>query len=229
MASLPLHPLTSPDDSQPEFPWFQSSSFGGKPLFRTRRRVIFWLFGATFALIILYTHWQQPLGEERYFESCQSLDPQIPCVPEIPFDSPPHTVTITQTAPPTTKTMVVESPVEPVVFALIMYSESSAMEGAVLLKVLCYVLVAASCNTVLFFRLLLCTLHDPFIFTSSATEWRGYTWRLDSAFSHTRYITSPCAFTSCHTRPCEIEFQGKERSTRTTPLAYVCFRLGIFV
>jgi hypothetical protein len=136
MASLPLHPLTSPDDSQPESPWFQSSSFGSMSLFRTRRRVIFWLLGATFVLIGLYSHWQYPLGGEKYFESCQSLDPQIPCVPSAQIDSPPHTVTITQTAPPTTKTMIVEPPVQPVVFALIMYSESSAMEGAVLLKVL---------------------------------------------------------------------------------------------
>jgi hypothetical protein len=134
MASLPLHPLTSPDDSQPESPWFQSSSFGSMSLFRTRRRVIFWLLGATFVLIGLYSHWQYPLGGEKYFESCQSLDPQIPCVPSAQIDSPPHTVTITQTAPPTTKTMIVEPPVQPVVFALIMYSESSAMEGAVLLK-----------------------------------------------------------------------------------------------
>jgi hypothetical protein len=229
MASLPFHLRTSPDDSQPEPPWFQPSSFGGKSLFRTRRRVIIWLFAATFALIILYSYWQHPLSGQKYFESCQSLDLQIPCVPETLIDSPPHTVTITQTAPPTAKTMIVEPPVEPVVFALIVYSESSAMEGAVLLKVLCYVLIAASCNTALFFRLLLCTLHDPFIFTSSVTKRHGLTWRLDSAFSHTRYITSPCAFTSCHTRPCKIEFQGKERSTRSTPLAYVCFRLGIFI
>jgi hypothetical protein len=136
MTSLPLHPRTSPADSQPEYPRFQSSSFGSKSLFRTRRRIIIWLFAVTFALIVLYSHWQSPLGGEIFLESCQSLDPQIPCVPSALIDSPPHTVTITQTAPPTTKTMIVEPPVQPVVFSLVMYSETSAMEGAVLLKVL---------------------------------------------------------------------------------------------
>jgi hypothetical protein len=34
------------------------------------------------------------------------------------------------------QTILVEPPVEPVVFALIMYSVSSAKEGAILLKVL---------------------------------------------------------------------------------------------
>lgn len=133
LSPLPQNP---PDDSQPEPSLFQSSWFGGRSPLRTRRRVIFCLFAATFALIVLYSHWQQPLGGERYFESCQSLDPQVPCVPEQLINHPLHTVTITQTAPPTTKTMIVEPPVQPVVFALIMYSEVSAVEGAVLLKVL---------------------------------------------------------------------------------------------
>ena len=138
MAShLSPHPHNCPDDSQPESSLFQSSWFGGRSPLRTRRRVIFCLFVATFALIALYSHWQRPPGVEKYFESCQSLDPEVPCVPEALIDSPPqHTVTITQTAHSTTKTMIVEPPVQPVVFALIMYSESSAMEGAVLLKVL---------------------------------------------------------------------------------------------
>lgn len=125
---LPHHPRSSPDDTQ-------TSWFGGKSLFRTRRRLTFWLFAATFASIVLYSHWLRPLGGEKYFDSCQPLDPQIPCVPELQVDPPPLTVTITRTAPPTTKTVFVEPPVQPVVFALIMYSESSAKEGAVFLKV----------------------------------------------------------------------------------------------
>jgi hypothetical protein len=102
-------------------------------LFRTRRRVTFLLLAAAFASIVFYS--QQTLGE-KYSQACQSLvDPQITCVPERQVDSPPLTVTITRTAPPTTETVVVEPPVQPVVLSLVMYSESSAKEGAVLLKV----------------------------------------------------------------------------------------------
>jgi len=93
-----------------------------------------WLVGASFALIVLNSQWQQPLGGENSLEACQSLVPQKSCAPDMHVDSPPLTVTITRTAPPTTKTLIVEPPVQPVVFALIMYSESSAKEGAVLLK-----------------------------------------------------------------------------------------------
>ena len=123
--SVPYHPHTSPDDNQ-------SSWNGGRLPFRTRRRVTFLLVAAAFVSILLYS--QQPLGE-KYPRACQSLDPQITCVPELQVDYPPLTVTITRTAPPTTKTVIVEPPVQPVVFSLVMYSESSAKEGAVFLKV----------------------------------------------------------------------------------------------
>jgi hypothetical protein len=203
-------PLFQSGMSAPYFPFYpRSSSPDGiqpswRSLFRTRRRVTFWLVGASFALIVLYSHWEQPLGGEKILESCQSLDPQIPCAPDMHVDSPPPTVTITQTAPPTTKTMIVEPPVQPVVFALIMYSESSAKEGAVFLKVLhlafCYFTLPRVTSHNLFFSPLSCTLHDPSIFTSSATKRRGHTWRGDYTSSHTRYIASPCDFTSCHYR-----------------------------
>ena len=134
--SIPHHPRTSPDGTQ-------SSWNGGIP-FRTRRRVTFLLLAAAFASIVFYS--QKPLGE-KYPQACQSLDPQITCVPELQVNSPPLTVTITRTAPSTTETVVVEPPVQPVVFALVMYSESSAKEGAVLLKVshLAFI-IAALCN-----------------------------------------------------------------------------------
>ena len=127
MAShLSPHPRKPPDEP---------SWFGGMSPFRTRRRVIFCLFVATFALISVYFHWQQPLHSAKYFKSCQSLDPQTPCVPGPFIDFiASHTVTTTT--------------VQPVVFALIMYSESSAMEGAVLLKVLYMTLLFLDCGLV---------------------------------------------------------------------------------
>lgn len=88
----------------------------------------FLLLAAVFASILVYS--QQRTGDQ----ACQSLDPQTPCVPELQADSSPLTVTLTRTAPPTTKTVIVEHPVQPVVFSLVMFSESSAKEGAVLLK-----------------------------------------------------------------------------------------------
>ena len=107
---------TSSDDNQ--------SSWNGARFFRTRRRVTFLLVAVVFASIV---YSQNPLGEKY------SLDP-ITRVPELHVD-PPLTVTITRTAPPTIETVAVEPPVQPVVFSLVIYSESSAKEGAVLLKV----------------------------------------------------------------------------------------------
>ena len=105
---------------------------------RTRpRRVIMLLFAAAFvSIIVVLFSWQHslpidyvqvqrykcPLDSQSLFTSdlCESLP------------LPTHAVT---TVSPSIHTVVVEPPVEPVVFALIVHSESSAKEGAVLLKV----------------------------------------------------------------------------------------------
>ena len=128
--SIPKHhPSTSLDATQ-------SSWNRGRLSFRTRRRVTYLLLVATFASIaLLYS--QQFLGE-RYPQ------PQA----DLQFDSPPLTVTITRTAPPTTETLVVKPPVQPVVFSLLMYSESAAMEGAVLMKVFYLAFLVQHCGLV---------------------------------------------------------------------------------
>ncbi|KAH9007513.1 hypothetical protein EDB83DRAFT_2236405 [Lactarius deliciosus] len=118
--STTYHPRNSLDGS-----WH-----GGRSLFRTRR-VAFLLLAGALASIILFS---QQLPGEKHPQACQPSDPQTTCVPELRIDSPPVTVTVTRTAPPTTKTVIVEPPVQPVVFALVMFSESSAKEGAILLK-----------------------------------------------------------------------------------------------
>ena len=108
---------------------------------RSRRRVtLLYLAAALFALSTLLYYSQQLLGENYPLSSprpqaCQSLDPHISCMPELQVDSPRLTVTITQTAPSPTETVVIAPPLEPVVFSLIMISESAADEGSFLLKV----------------------------------------------------------------------------------------------
>ncbi|KAH9171535.1 hypothetical protein EDB89DRAFT_1971767 [Lactarius sanguifluus] len=92
-------------------------------LFRTRR-VAFFLLAAALASIVLFS---QQLPGEKHPQACQSSDPQTTCVPELRIDSPPVTVTVTGTAPPTTKTVIVEPPVQPVVFALVMFSDPAIM------------------------------------------------------------------------------------------------------
>jgi hypothetical protein len=102
--------------------------YGARQPFRTRpRRVIFFLFAIAFVSIILFS--QHHVLVEHAQPHHASLDPQT-----LLHDSlPPSTITVT--APPAIQTAFVEPPVEPVVFALVMYSESSAKEGAILLKV----------------------------------------------------------------------------------------------
>ncbi|KAH9023197.1 hypothetical protein EDB84DRAFT_477760 [Lactarius hengduanensis] len=118
--STPYHPRNSPDGS-----WH-----GGILLFRTQR-VAFLLLATALASVVLFSG-QHP--GEKHPQACQTSDLQTTCMPDLRSDSPPVTVTVTRTAPPTTKTVIVEPPVQPVVFALVMFSESSAKEGAVLLK-----------------------------------------------------------------------------------------------
>lgn len=76
------------------------------------------LFATTVAILVLFS--QRPLLSEYELVS-------RPLTTKKGSASP--------TATSVMQTEVVERPVEPVVFALIMYSESSAKEGAILLKV----------------------------------------------------------------------------------------------
>ena len=125
-SSIPYrdHPLT---------PSANQSQLGVGLPFRTRlRRVTVWLLISAFASVIFFSQYRL---SKPYAQACQSFDHQISCLPGPQVDTPPLTVTATWSAPPTTETVIVESLVQPVVFALIMYSESSAKEGAILLKV----------------------------------------------------------------------------------------------
>ena len=88
------------------------------PLRARPRRLMFLLFAAVFTTIILFSH----LSSLVEYTDQDWLGPLTPA-------SPQNTVTLT--APP----IILERPVEPVVLALIMYSEASAEEGAILLKV----------------------------------------------------------------------------------------------
>jgi hypothetical protein len=89
---------------------------------------MFLLLAVVFVAIILLS--QKHLHAPPY----QALHPQTQVAPASHKGLPPSTITVT--APPVVQTILVEPPVEPVVFALIMYSVSSAKEGAILLKVL---------------------------------------------------------------------------------------------
>ena len=175
MASITHHYSVPPDDTH--------SSWKARIPFRNRRRFLF--LATAFAAISLLYSSHQLLGEKF----------------------PRLTVTITQTAPSTAGNVFVEPPpVQPVVFSLIMISEQSAQEGVILLKVhhstfilfpYCGLVVTNS-----LFSPLSCTRHDPSISILSATKLRRLSWRLDSAFSHARYIASLCDFTGCHSRAC---------------------------
>jgi hypothetical protein len=83
--------------------------YDGRLAVRTRpRRLMFLLFAAAFATIVLFSRHSfltEPIGASLGFHS----------------SSPPQNIAM-----------------EPVVFALIMFSESSATEGAILLKVSCF-------------------------------------------------------------------------------------------
>ena len=146
MADIPQHPRAciSPHETQ-------SFWDGARLPFRNRRRVTFFLATAFAAIGLFYSH--QYLGG-KYLHSlsqpqaCQSLDPHIPCLPEVQIDSPPLPVTITKTAPPTTETVVVKPLVQPVVFSLLMISEQSAQEGVILLKVLHMAFLFQHCGLV---------------------------------------------------------------------------------
>ena len=97
-----------------------------------------------FVLALLYS--SNHVLDEKY------LHPLSQHVPELQVDSPPLTVTVTQTSPgpSKTETVIVKPPVQPVVFSLVMVSEQSAREGVILLKVhyiAFYFNIAASCIT----------------------------------------------------------------------------------
>ena len=102
---------------------------------RTRpRRVMVLLFAAAFVSVILFP-WQHSLPVDyvqvQHYEC--PLDSQTLSTCDLceSLPLPTHAVT---TVSPSIHT-VIEPPVEPVVFSLIMHSEPSAKEGAVLLKV----------------------------------------------------------------------------------------------
>ena len=85
--------------------------YEGRLGYRTRpRRLVILLLAATFIVIVLFSRHHFPPAEPA-----QSLG--------APFS--PHAGPLAQ-----------YPPVEPVVFALVVYSEGSATEGAILLKVL---------------------------------------------------------------------------------------------
>jgi hypothetical protein len=81
------------------------------------------LFAATVTTLVLFS--------QRAFlsEYIQSYRASLVLNPP---NSPQDTITLT---PLVAQPVVVERPMEPVVFGLIMYSETSAKEGAILLKV----------------------------------------------------------------------------------------------
>ena len=130
---------------------------------RIRRRVTLLSLAAAFALSTLLYYSHQFLGEKYphpspQLQACQSLDPPTSCKRELQVHSPRQTFTITQTAtitqiaPSPTETVVIAPPLEPVVFSLIMVSESAADEGTFLLKVSYWTFlfrnIEASCNKV---------------------------------------------------------------------------------
>jgi hypothetical protein len=97
------------------------------------RRVMIFLFVAAFLSVILFSQ-QHPFSADYVRHDEGPLDSQTLFASDL-YESlplPPNTVV---TASPSMHTVVVEPHVEPVVFALVMYSESSAKEGAILLKV----------------------------------------------------------------------------------------------
>jgi hypothetical protein len=98
------------------------TSDGRRP-FRTRplRRLVTLLFAAAVATLVLFS--QRPLLSEY-------SQPEL-----VPRPLTTEKGSALPTATSVMQTEVVERPVEPVIFALLMYSETSAKEGAILLKV----------------------------------------------------------------------------------------------
>jgi fatty acid desaturase len=85
-----------------------SPSYDGRMAFRTRpRRLMLLLFAAVFLTIVLFSR----------HEPTQSYGASLGFAPQAPHD------------------VASLARLHPVVFALIMYSEASAMEGAILVKV----------------------------------------------------------------------------------------------
>ena len=122
MTSKPQHPqvCVSPHETR-------SFSNGARLPFRKRFHVMFLFLATAFAAITLLYYSHRRLGENYPHplsrpQACQSLDPHITCVPEVRVNSPSLTV-------------VVEPSVQSVIFSLVMFSEQSAKEGVVLLKV----------------------------------------------------------------------------------------------
>ena len=120
----PLRPRQSDSLNDVRVTSFQLTSDGRSP-FRTRPlRLMVLLFAAAVATLVLFS--RRPLLSE-HTQAYQASS--------IPRPSIPPENSTTPTATPVMQTEVVERPVEPVVFALLMYSETSAKEGAILLKV----------------------------------------------------------------------------------------------
>jgi hypothetical protein len=101
---------------------------------RTRPRcVIMFLIAIAILSVILFS--QQHLLPANYLQRYEDpLDLETSFDSDLDESLPVPTNMVTPTSP-SIHTVVVEPPVDPVVFALIIYSESSAKEGAILLKV----------------------------------------------------------------------------------------------
>lgn len=107
--------------------------YDGRLAARTRpRRSMFVLFAAALATIILFS--RHPLFAEPT-EASLGLDLPSPPqnAPLLDLPNPPQDTPFLHSPPPPQNI-----PLEPVVFALIVFSENSAKEGAILLKVPSY-------------------------------------------------------------------------------------------
>jgi len=115
-----------PTDSLDNVPASLLPKYEGRWLFRRSRRLMLVLFAAAVTVIVLFS--QHPLVAEYTQAYRNSLDAHSSTLPQ---------ATASLTAPPATHTptVAIERPAEPIVFALIMYKEGSAKEGAVLMKV----------------------------------------------------------------------------------------------
>lgn len=121
----PLRPRQSDSLDDVQVTSLLLTSDGRRPFRARPRRLMILLFATAVATLVLFS--QRPLISE-YFQPYQdSLIPR-PLIPSKDSATP--------TATPVMQTEVAEHPVEPVVFALLMYSETSAKEGAILLKVM---------------------------------------------------------------------------------------------
>jgi len=100
---------------------FLLTSDSRQPFRRRPLHLMILLFAVAVATLVLFS--QRPLLSEY-------AQPGL-----FPRPLNPKKGSAPSTATPVMQTEVVERPVEPVVFALLMYSETSAKEGAILLKV----------------------------------------------------------------------------------------------